>query len=248
MNSDPATSKRLFREFLARDHLITAGWAAVVGILGFVGGLSVDWLRGPDEVFVTNPPIGLDTVLVVHLDPPDTTGAILGRLEAIAREVEALRHRSAEVPPARVVVGTDTTVANLLYPNPVALPRFELPEEVEGYAVGRLGQFLSLDCPTDSVSQNKVVSILFRVLNDRVVPRATPVFVDVHRRRSERSVYLLFHEQYDIRSGWNRIDFVADFEPGSLELKIGFYLREEVNRKYPPFYQTVCPLTVHPST
>lgn len=249
MSNNPSNPKGLFSEFLSREHLIAAGWATVIGVLAFLGGRSVDWLGGPDEVYVINPPTGLDTVIVVHLGDPDSTDQIATRLEAVVREVEALRHQVSLTPPPTIVVaGTDTTVANLLRPNSVALPRFELPARVEGYTLRRAGQFLDWQCPKDGVEQGTVLSILFRVLDEAVIPRATPMFVDVHRRLTERSVYLLFHEQYELRPGWNRIDFVADFEPEEVEVKLGFYLREEVNQKYPPFYRSQCSVTVTPTT
>ncbi len=120
-----------------------------------------------------------------------------------------------------------------------------MPKIVEGYHQGNISSFAKTNCPYGPIKSGQIVTIKLEFLDKNWIGKITPLFVDIVKKKSENSVYQLWSEQYKITGQKIRIPFVADFKKGEYELIFGFYLKNEINKKYPTFYRKTCKLTIN---
>lgn len=71
------------------------------------------------------------------------------------------------------------------------------------------------------------------MFNEATLDKITPLFIEILEPESDHSAYLIWSEQYGLSDLKNVISFSADFKPGKYVLSMGFYLKEELNRKFP---------------
>jgi len=115
-------------------------------------------------------------------------------------------------------------------------PLFRLPAIVEGYVEGKPNSFAAISMNTTEFKRKDKVEISVDFFNNSTLDKITPLFVDIVEPKTENSVYQIWSEQYEINELKNLISFSADFKPGKYILTIGFYLKDELNKKYPVRY------------
>lgn len=132
--------------------------------------------------------------------------------------------------------------------SPVYFPRYVLPDTVEGYLLSGLGNSVNSNCPGKEVPRGAPMDIKFDFLDDSLLNVMTPIFVTILEVRPDRSVIQVYREQFLVMPGKNLIRLNADFPPGSYQIIYGFYVREQLNDKYPRLYGRRCRIRVVEST
>ncbi|GAB2625848.1 hypothetical protein [Belliella aquatica] len=115
-------------------------------------------------------------------------------------------------------------------------PLFRLPAIVEGYVEGKSNSFATISMNTSEFKRKDKVEISVDFFNNSTLDKITPLFIDIVEPKTENSVYQIWSEQYEIKELRNVISFSADFKRGKYILTIGFYLKDELNQKYPVRY------------
>lgn len=115
-------------------------------------------------------------------------------------------------------------------------PLFRLPPIVEGYVEEKPNSFASISMNSTEFKRNDKVEISVDFFNNSTLDKITPLFIDIVERKTKNSVYQIWSEQYEINELKNEISFSADFKPGKYILTIGFYLKDDLNKKYPVRY------------
>ena len=115
-------------------------------------------------------------------------------------------------------------------------PRFKMPNVVEGYFESKINSYASITLNGVGFARKERISANIDFFNKSTLDKITPIFVELVEPKSANSVYQIWSEQYKINDLKNILSFSADFKPGKYILTIGFYLKDEINTKYPTFY------------
>lgn len=115
-------------------------------------------------------------------------------------------------------------------------PRFSVPVTVEGYTESKINSYASITLNKTEFRRREIVTVNIEFLRISTLDRITPIFVDLVQSTGTNSDYQIWSEQYEINGLRNSISFSADFKPGKYTLIIGFYLKNELDTKYPLFY------------
>lgn len=115
-------------------------------------------------------------------------------------------------------------------------PLFRLPVIVEGYVEGKPNSYATISLNTNEFKRKDKVEISVDFFNNSTIDKITPLFVDIVEPETQNSVYQIWSEQYEINDLRNIISFSADFKPGKYILTIGFYMKDDLNKKYPVRY------------
>lgn len=231
--------------FADRKHVIPAGWAVVTSVLA---GIICLWLgqylfSGPQEVVVTNP---VDTVVVAERGIPDG-GVSAEQLENMMRRLldsEPGARQSPSPIPARTAPSRASSTPLSNDTNLLQIPGYRLPSNVNGWTQRSLSAFASGSCPQRTVPQGSLVTVSFDLLDSVPIEAATPIFLRVNEKEGSDIVAQRLDQQYQLRRGRNVIQFNSDFQPGSYELAVGFYLESELGQEFPPFYAKRCTFRV----
>ncbi|GHT68680.1 hypothetical protein AGMMS50239_34270 [Bacteroidia bacterium] len=115
-------------------------------------------------------------------------------------------------------------------------PLFRLPAIVEGYVEGKPNSFATISMNSTEFKRKDKVEISIDFFSNSTLDKITPLFIDIVEPKTESSVYQIWSEQYEISELKNLISFSGDFKPGKYILTIGFYLKDDLNKKYPVRY------------
>jgi len=115
-------------------------------------------------------------------------------------------------------------------------PLFKLPAIVEGYVENKPNSFATISINSVEFNRKDRVNINLEFFNKQTLQKITPLFIDIVEPKTENSVYQIWSEQYEINDLKNNISFSADFKPGEYILTVGFYFKDELNKKYPTRY------------
>jgi len=118
----------------------------------------------------------------------------------------------------------------------VQRPLFKLPAIVEGYVENKPNSFATISINSNEFKRKDKVIINLDFFNKRTLEKITPLFIDIVEPKTENSVYQIWSEQYEINDLKNIISFSADFKPGKYILTVGFYMKDELSKKYPTRY------------
>jgi len=131
------------------------------------------------------------------------------------------------------------------YNSKVQRPLFRLPTIVEGYVEGKLNSFATLAMNSNNFIKNEKIVISIDFFSKSIFDKITPLFIDIVEPKTENSVYQIWSEQYEINDLKNIISFSADFKPGKYILTIGFYMKDDLNKKYPTRYARKYNIEIH---
>lgn len=115
-------------------------------------------------------------------------------------------------------------------------PLFKLPETVGGYVNGKINSFATVTLNSNKFKRKDVISISLDFFNKQTLGMMTPLFIDIAEPKAENSYYQIWSEQYRINELKNNISFSSDFPPGNYILSVGFYMKNELDEKYPRRY------------
>jgi hypothetical protein len=115
-------------------------------------------------------------------------------------------------------------------------PQFKLPKIVEGYVEGKTNSFATISINSNEFKRKERVIINLDFFNKSTLEKISPLFIDIVEPKTENSVYQIWSEQYEINELQNIISFSSDFKPGKYTLTVGFYIKDELNKKYPTRY------------
>lgn len=112
-------------------------------------------------------------------------------------------------------------------------PLFTLPSNIKGYTDVKPNAYAAVSINSLKFLQNEMIKLTVDLFNEATLNKITPLFIEILEPESDHSAYLLWSEQYGLTDLNNVISFSADFKPGKYVLSMGFYLKEELNRKFP---------------
>ncbi len=115
-------------------------------------------------------------------------------------------------------------------------PLFRLPAIVEGYVEKQPNSYATFNINSVEFKRKDKVNLNIDFFNKQTLLKITPLFIDIVEPKTANSVYQIWSEQYEINNLNNTISFSADFKPGKYVLTVGFYIKEELNQKYPTRY------------
>lgn len=238
--------------FFSRNNINTAVWTIAVALLAFGSGLVWNhFFSKPEKVYVTNDLNRRDTVVNIIRVVGDTS--IYDKVKRIEREridnyEKNLKKITQEydklVDSINYKIEIKNTVPKSYITASVLRPKFYMPKIVEGYHQGSISSFAKTECPKKTVKSGEIITLKIDLLDKKWIGKITPLFIDIVKRKSKNSVYQIWSEQYEIIGERVMIPFVADFEKGDYQLTFGFYLKDEINKKYPTFYRRTCNLSI----
>jgi len=235
--SEPA-DERLFH----RKHWIGLFWTLVAAIVAFFAGQVYSRREGPQKVYVTN----VDTARRVIAVGDSSSREYL---RDIAKEIRALRRAQAHSDPAPRPFGQPgdsvRTQANAPTetPNLPQIPHFEFPTNVKGHMTGSLGAFASNHCPSRNQRSGTDVSAEFVLRSPSLLEKITPLVLQLSTPIVHDTINQVFEQQYEARVR-NHLVFTLPQTPGEYVLEFGFFLNNELSRKYPVFYRTACTISL----
>ena len=73
-------------------------------------------------------------------------------------------------------------------------------------------------------------------LKENIWDKATPFCVEIVRWSNPTGTMQVYYSQFSSNSQKFKISFAPPIEPGTYEVRVGFYLISELNNEYTPFY------------
>ncbi len=255
------TTKR--EGFFGTDNLHRAGWAALVGIAGFLGALVYQKINGPQKVVVESMSLPQTGQITAEISPrskeiSDLTNAIQRlaqattaepdkkRLRELTAEVDRLRGEVAQskrsnVAPAKTDTQPPSTAAGT---GSSLVERFRLPDSVRGYTSEKIFGVSSLSCPRSEVLRGTALNVRF-ILNDpTLIALASPLRVTVDKVRSRTDVLQVEELWAKLQAGENTVTLTPSLEPGNYRLTFGFYRKDQLSGEFPPLYSKECEFAV----
>ena len=238
--------------FFNRKNVHPAIWTILISVIGFLGGnIWNNYFKKPEKVFVTNNLSRKDTVVNIVRIIGDTS--TLSKNEKMQRKRNDYYEKNLKVLSSHYDKILDslpsTKKPRLINQNKfvtasILIPKFKMPKKVTGYTEGKLSTFAKSTCPNQHFKKEDIVTIKLEFLDKKWIDKITPLFVDVVRKKSKNSVYQLWAAQYKLTNQFMEIPFIADFPKGEYDLTYGFYILNEVDKKYPTFYSKTCKLVI----
>ena len=254
--------------FFGTDNLHRSGWAALLGLAGFLGALIYQKVYGPQKVVVeASSSLVQPSQVTTEVSPrskeiSDLTEAIQKlakatsgnvdqkRLRELGAEVDRLRaevaqaqRRPIEVPKSGSAISPPTD--NLANPiGPKATAKFLLPETVKGYSSAKIFGVSSSTCPPSVVASGVAIVAKFTLSDRSLTSLATPLRATIDKVRSPTDLLQISEVWSELQQGENEVSLGPKLEPGRYQLTYGFYLRNKLSGKFPPFYSRECVFVV----
>ncbi len=230
--------------FFGKKNLIRAGWIILIGILGFMARSAYDWVKGPQQVIVKNITDVNQQTLRVQFDYPKNTISPKTE-ESINNLTTELRKLLKEITSQSMNTSPPFNAPAIIpLTNPIQEPPFELPISVGGYTVRSFKGMTDAICPEKEIHVNAKIDFSFKVRDSTSLESITPLFVYIDRINSPNSLTRTYYEQYQIKEGKNSIAIELNLKTGEYELQYGYYRKNELDEKYPNFYNKICTLSV----
>jgi hypothetical protein len=160
---------------------------------------------------------------------------------AIARDYQlkfdSFRLKATEIPMPKIENKIVSNLSEIKNDNSkIQRPQFKLPKTVEGYIEEKINSFATISINSNEFKRKEKVIIKIDFFNKSILEKITPLFIDIVEPKTKNSVYQIWSEQYEINQLQNIISFSSDFMPGKYTLTVGFYIKDELNIKYPTRY------------
>jgi hypothetical protein len=127
---------------------------------------------------------------------------------------------------------------------PINRPVFKMPNMVKGYRNEMLNSFGLISINKTTFDRNEFIEILFTSFTENLWDRTTPFFINIYKKNETKYISVAFDEQFQPSGRKNSFRLSSSFASGSYEIIIGFYLLNEINQEYPPFYSRKFSITV----
>jgi len=256
--------------FFGTDNVHRAGWGVLLGLVGFFGGLAYQKISGPQKVVVEASHASTEqrqittevsprskeiadlTEAIRQLSKAAAGNADQKRLRELTTEVDRLRAEVAQAkrPPISTpqsdmsasALGSASASTNLsVSTGPV---RFQLPDTVGGYTSEKIFGVSALTCPPRVVFPGSTLMASFNLNNQTLLSRASPLRATIVKVHSPTEVLQITEVWIDLRVGANVISLYPPLELGRYRLSYGFYLKDKLSGRFPPFYSNECSFDV----
>lgn len=124
-------------------------------------------------------------------------------------------------------------------------PKFPLPKIITGYRSEGINSYAIATLNKTEFSKNEIIEICINLIGNNIWDKATPIYVELVNRIRPTSVYHIYGEEFQAVGKLTQINLSSSLEPGNYELTVGFYLVDEINQEYPPFYSKKFNITIH---
>ena len=132
--------------------------------------------------------------------------------------------------------------------NPIVSPmsnlKFSMPSVVSGYVDARLNSFGNLSINKTTFDKNESIELSLSLFDVTIIDKATPVFISIVKRVRPTYSEQILSQQYQIIDKNSIFRISANIPSETYELSIGFYLLDEINQEYPPFYSKKYTITI----
>lgn len=238
--------------FFCKKNINAAIWTIIIIFLSFV--CSLIWnniYSKPQQVFVTNKRSRKDTIVNIYKIIGESSN--FNNIESIEKKgnysyekkVNEISQKYNKLINLLDTKGkVDSLESNSYFIAPILRPKFYMPKIVEGYHLGSMSSFARTDYSIVNIKAGEIATIKLELLDIKWIGKTTPLFVSIEKKISNNSVLIVWSEQYEIVVQKNIIKFVVDLEKGDYSLTFGFYLKNEINKKYPTFYKKTCKLMI----
>ena len=259
------TTKR--EGFFGTDNLHRAGWTALIGLFGFVGGLAYQKINGPQKVVVEPLPTYQNNQITAKIAPSskevaDLTNAIQKLAQATTSEPEKkrLRELTAEVDRLRAEVSRskppNATPLQSKSQSPkasgnidststaVLAEKFQLPDTARGYTSAKIFGVSSLSCPPSKIFKSSILTIGFVLTDSSLISLVSPVRVTVDQILSQTNFSQVVQLWAKLYEGENTISFEPKLNPGNYRITYGFFRKDQLSGEFPPLYSKECDFQV----
>lgn len=246
--------------FFGADNLHRAGWAVLIGLVGFLGALTYQKIFGPQRILVETistpgPGTRITTVTALRsnevqelaeaireLAKATSTNVDQRRVRELSNEVDRLSAEVARSAKSNSPLSSSPLIGDTAgkVPGKESASKFVLPESVLGYRTDSLFGVSASTCPPDAVSPEMILRVTFDLDDATLMSRATPIRATVARELTSKKYQLIDEVWSEIQAGTNTITLTPFLEPGRYHLAYGFYLRNSLLGKYPKFYSRDC--------
>lgn len=207
-------------DFFKKEYIYNAIWALIIAIIGFISGLIWKNYSGPDRVIIEKDE---------SLYSKDTTITIV-KFEGDSIAINAFKNFN---PNLIVKSSNNNSLANNAS---IAQHKIEFSNIVKGYTQESLNSYASVEIPRLTYSKGEMIEFEMTIFDNNILKKISPVFIEIVKKTGENSITQVWEEQFKINNINNTIRFSSDFPKDEYQLAIGFYLMDELNQKYPPFY------------
>jgi hypothetical protein len=248
-------------KFFSNENMHSAGWAILIGILSFIGGILWKHFDGPDEVkIVGNITSKKDTTItIIKFEPteanqnnyPPTNSKNDKKdnyqfnsafVDSIIKKTLAKQRQILGSPEISTVSSSKKTNDNTA---PLYRPKLNMPSIVSGYVQEQLNSYATISINKTVFTQNEIVELTADFFQKNTIDKITPLFVDVTKRNSENSSTLIWSDQFQPIESKTVVKFSASFKRDNYDLTIGFYLKDGLSTKYPGYYSKKIPITIN---
>jgi hypothetical protein len=124
--------------------------------------------------------------------------------------------------------------------------KFPLPKIVKGYSINPISNYAKVTINSGVFKRNDWVKLNMQLLNKNIWDKTTPVFVTIVKKykKDNDTGVLVLENQYQPIDLKNKIEILADLDPGYYEIRIGFYFISELNVEYPTFNSKAFTITI----
>lgn len=123
-------------------------------------------------------------------------------------------------------------------------PKFPLPKIMKGYRIEALNSYALATLNKTSFSNKELIEISISLLGENIWDKASAIYVEIDKRRTPTNVDYIYGEQFQTSSKNTKIKISSSLNSGTYELTCGFYLVNELNQEYPPFYSKKFSITI----
>lgn len=245
--------------FWGTDNLHRAGWAALIGLAGFLGALAYQKLFGPQKVVIDTSAIKSKPIIFSKepssSDPSSEDVAILvealrrirqtndpanesTKFTALEKSVRELQEKLAKTELTQARPPADHQVGKL--------PKFKLPKSVKGYSSATLDGTANITCPKENFKGQVELLASFTLNDESLLTTASPLSISLVRQKAPSEFEQVSEFTQPLRLNTNSIRIKPALTPGKYQLIFGYYLRDRIDGEYPNFYSKVCAFQVQP--
>src|SRR3989339_605936 len=211
-----------------KENIQNFFWGIILTIVGFGGSQLWNYFDGPQKVFVTN----------VSGKTKDTSITLI-KIEGDTTFIKYLKN-SGNLN-FNATSKSDETQNTLVTINDNKL---KFPKIVEGYTQNSLNSFCVVSIPRFTYTKNEILQLGLKFFNNNSVAKISPIMISIMRRENKNAYDLLWEQQFTVKGINNTVQLPTNFNVGTYDLIIGFYLMDELNQKFPPFYSKTITITV----
>ena len=250
-------------KFFSNENLHSAGWAILIGVLSFIGGILWKHFDGPDEVkIVGNSTSKKDTTItIIKFEPTEikNTDYPLNDsknkkyyksdnyqfnptlVDSLIKKTLAKQRQSVGSPEISTISSSTQTIDNTA---PLYRPKLSMPSIVSGYIQEQLNSYATISINKTEFKQNEIIELTADFFQKNTIDKITPLFVDISKRNSEKSSILIWSDQFQPVESKTVVKFSASFKQDNYDLTVGFYLKDGLSTKYPGYYSKKIPITI----